>query len=579
VLILFLLMSNSFNPYLDSSLAFIGLTHADLALRNDYSAHDPYRFAVIDSMLLDPMRSIDFVLAAESDFWIDSEVEMLGSLIGLYGPVPEGRAGNFIVLLEECYQMIHGAVDHNGGELASVLQSLVEFSPEPTGSIEEEKTYERESDSLVAFLGEHAKSVDYDRIFDVAVTLLTALIDLDLSELGLPTELPAEHALDRMPGTRNVTGQVLYYSEQDFGAVVVGDSGDNAYTGEFAAIIDLGGDDTYYSTHNKYLHVVFDEAGDDRYLGEDYSVACGNFGVSVLIDNSGDDCYEAENFSIGTGAFGVGILIDREGDDRYFGDTFTQGAAGFGIGILRDEAGNDTYSGGLYAQGFATTYGIGVLGDAQGNDQYLIRQEYLDEIRYLDHYLAMSQGFTIGFRPDLSAGIGLLFDRAGNDQYVADIFAQGAAYWYGLGAIVDGSGNDDYVAYQYAQGSGTHIALGLLIDEAGDDNYVAKGVSQGCGHDLSLGLLYDKQGSDTYAAFDLSQGAGNANGIGLLIDEFGDDAYVVKKQHNTQGYGDFRREFGSIGVLLDMSGADTYTSGGDNQFWEKGRYGIGVDWP
>jgi hypothetical protein len=79
-------------------------------------------------------------------------------------------------------------------------------------------------------------------------------------------------------------------------------------------------------------------------------------------------------------------------------------------------------------------------------------------------------------------------------------------------------------------------------------------------------------------AFDLSQGAGNANGIGMLIDESGDDTYAVKRLHNTQGYGNFRREYGSIGVLIDLIGDDHYTSGHDMLFWEKGEHGIGIDW-
>ena len=579
MLLLVLLLGHSFTAHLDSSLAFIGLTGQDLAFRNDYSARDPYRFSIVDSLLLEPIGSIDFVLDTKNDFWAGSTVDMFGSLLRCYGPVSNVRAGILLTSLDECYSVIRSAVGQHDGQLRSVFQSLIKFSPEPTGSIEEEKEYEREGDSLVNYLGEHALQIDHKMIFEAAITLLAALDDLNCAEFDLSAAREVEHAANRDSHVRSVAGPILCYSEFEFGALVIGDSGDNAYTGEFAVIIDLGGDDTYYATDNKHLHVIIDKAGDDEYTGEDYSVACGDFGVSILIDDSGDDIYEAGSFSLGSGVFGVGILIDRDGDDRYYGDTFTQGAGGFGIGILLDDAGNDTYSGALYAQGFATTYGIGVLGDGQGNDQYLVRQKYLDEIRYLDHYLAMSQGFSIGFRPDLSAGIGLLFDRAGNDQYVADIFGQGSAYWYGIGALVDESGNDNYVAYQYAQGSGTHVALGLLIDEEGDDNYVAKGVSQGCGHDLSLGLLYDKRGSDTYAAFDLSQGAGNANGIGLLVDALGDDAYVVKKQNNTQGYGDFRREYGSIGVLLDLAGIDSYTSGGNSQFWEKGRYGIGVDWP
>jgi len=570
VFILLFFVCSSFDAYLDSSLAFIGLTRNDLVFRNDYSSHDPYRLAIVDSLLMHPMTSIDFALSIEEEFWDSSQKRMLGALVRQYGFDLMPAKGSLFDCLSYCHDMIINARGAAAAELGRVFEELIIFTPEPTGSIEEEKAYERRYDSLVNYLSAQGEEIDYERIFGAALTLLQVLDDFSVTRLR--------------PGRKHVSvngvsGNVLHYEEFNFGRVVVGDSGNNTYTEEFAVIIDLGGDDTYnFGRQNGCLQLVIDETGDDDYQGGDFSIACGMFGVSIIIDNEGDDKYEAHNFSLGAGVFGIGILIDRTGNDRYFGDTFTQGAGGFGIGILRDEEGNDTYEGALYAQGFASTYGVGILGDGQGNDHYLIREKYLDEIRYLDHYLSMSQGFSIGFRPDLSAGIGMLLEGGGNDYYICDIFGQGASYWYGLGAIVEKTGNDSYIAYQYAQGSGTHVALGLLIDEAGDDNYVAKGVSQGCGHDLSLGLLFDRQGSDTYAASDLSQGAGNANGIGILIDETGDDAYVVKRLHNTQGYGDFRRDYGSIGVLMDLAGDDHHTSGDNQDFWQKGKYGIGIDW-
>jgi len=570
MLILLFYVSLSFDAYLDSSLAFIGLTRNDLVFRNDYSGHDPYRLAIVDSLLLHPLGSIDCALRMDEEFWDDSHGNMLGALMRLYGYDLAPVDGSLFDCLSGCHDMIAGAWGDAAQEVGTVFEELIVFTPEPTGSIEEEKAYERKYDSLVNYLSEQGRKIDYEKIFIAALTVLWVLDDFSVKEIPLPGDITS---------VDGVSGGVLYCKEFNFGRVVIGDSGNNTYNGEFAVIIDLGGNDVYNIGEQKgYLHLVVDAAGDDNYQGGDYSIACGRFGVAIVIDNEGDDKYEAQNFSLGAGVFGIGVLIDRAGNDRYFGDTFTQGAGGFGIGILRDEVGNDTYEGALYAQGFASTYGVGILGDGQGNDQYLIREKYLDEIRYLDHYLSMSQGFSIGFRPDLSAGIGLLLERGGNDYYVCDIFGQGASYWYGLGAIVEKGGSDNYIAYQYVQGSGTHVALGLLIDESGDDNYVAKGVSQGCGHDLSLGLLLDQQGSDTYAAFDLSQGAGNANGIGILIDETGDDAYAVKRLHNTQGYGDFRREYGSIGVLMDLAGDDHYTSGGNQEFWQKGKYGIGIDW-
>lgn len=580
MLILLLVVSFSFETYLDSSLAFIGLTRNDLTFRADLSVRDHYRFAIIDSMLVQPLAAIDFARSFDTALWENGCESVLEPLVRIYGfqIAPPIHEGSFFDRLNTCYDILSDVYADIPAHLDRVFEELIVFSPEPTGSIEEEKTYEQRYDSLVSYLAGHAEEIDYEKIFNAASMLFSAVDALDKDEFRSPGRHPSSRAGLSRARVRGMTGGVVYYNEFNFGRVVVGDSGDNTYSGDFTVIIDLGGNDLYQCTKTDYLNVIIDESGDDSYRGGNYSIACGHFGISLVMDNNGDDTYEAQSFSLGAGAFGVGILIDRAGNDRYHGDTFTQGAGGFGIGILLDHDGNDTYAGALYAQGFASTYGIGLLADETGNDIYYTNQKYVDEIRYLDHYLAMSQGFSIGFRPDLSAGIGLLFDHQGNDQYIGDIFGQGASYWYGLGALVDDGGNDNYVAYQYVQGSGVHIAFGLLLDRAGDDNYVAKGVSQGCGHDLALGLLFDEQGSDTYAAFDLSQGAGSANGIGMLVDELGDDTYATKRLNNTQGYGDHRRDYGSVGVLMDLNGQDTYSSGGNAEFWEKGEHGIGIDW-
>lgn len=570
VILLLVLFSQSFPVYLDSSLAYIGLSLEDLVFRSDYVGRKEYRFQIIDELLEQPMGTLHFANMLDSNFRENSTAGAYSSLVDLYAFELDERRSDFLTALEQSSDLLARAFPADSLELMNVLEDLIVFSPEPTGSIAEEKAYERTYDSLTNYLGQRASQVDYENIFLAAYITLSALEGYNTEGLDLP--------LSRTQ-LEGVSGSILYHGEFDFGEVVIGDSGVNIYHRDFAVIIETGGDDTFHlSQQQGRLHVIIDEAGDDTYLGADCDIACGRLGVSVIVDQEGDDLYNARSFSIGAGAFGVGVLIDKSGDDRYTGDTFTQGAGCFGIGVLSDLSGNDYYEGALYAQGFGSTYGVGVLEDGAGNDRYLIRQVYLDEIRYLDHYLSMSQGFAIGFRPDLPAGIGFILEGGGNDCYIGDIFGQGAAYWYGMGGIVEGGGNDSYVAYQYVQGSGTHIALGLLIDNGGDDNYVAKGVAQGCGHDLALGFLYDASGDDTYASFDLSQGAGNANGIGLLIDEKGDDSYAVKRQHNTQGYGDFRREYGSVGVLMDLEGDDAYSSGNDAEFWEKGTYGIGIDW-
>lgn len=365
------------------------------------------------------------------------------------------------------------------------------------------------------------------------------------------------------------------------GKIAIGGTGPNTYKGTYQLIIDLGGDDRYELEGGPGQNqIIIDLGGNDTYVAKsDYAIASGFMGVGILIDESGDDTYIGKNFSLGSGLFGVGILWDKAGNDKYYGDQFTQGAGSFGLGALIDDGGNDQYHAAMSAQGFGFVKGAGILADRSGNDTYFAGGKYQDVLRYKDHYLSLSQGFAYGYRPTLSGGIGLLFDGQGNDLYVTDIFGQGASYWWGLGGLVDLQGNDQYISFQYAQGSAEHMTLGVLIDSSGDDLYRSKGVSQGCGHDYAAGMLLDYGGNDTYIAQDLSQGAGSANGIGILIDKSGDDRYYVGDTTNTQGYGNPRREYGSIGVLLDCLGKDRYDGNGkDNDVWIiNSTWGVGVD--
>ncbi len=124
------------------------------------------------------------------------------------------------------------------------------------------------------------------------------------------------------------------------------------------------------------------------------------------------------------------------------------------------------------------------------------------------------------------------------------------------------------------------MTLGILLDETGDDFYRGKGLMQGVGHDYACGLILDREGNDIYQADDLSQGGGSANGYGILIDSRGNDAYYTLKTVNTQGYGNPRRDFGSIGLFLDLGGKDQYSgNGSENSYWKTpSKWGGGFDW-
>ncbi len=577
MLLLLLLAQLQLPQMLDSALSYVGFTRRDISIRSDFSIPDPYRLSTVTRLYRQPLDAAAFVDSiallthtAEPDSYFPTLAGMLGIECRITAR-PEPSFPLLLTHLRLMHQQLQAVFREAPPGLARVFEKLTYFDPIPTETIEEEKQDEREADSLTVWLKNHAAAIDYPTLCRLAyetIQLVNAYQGQDLAGIK---------ARRRAPGVR---GEVLAYGRTDFGEYVVGGPTDNTYTGKYALIIDLGGNDTYDDIQCAAgsFSIIVDLDGDDVYRGGNYSFGSGYFGIGILIDHKGNDRYDAGNFSLGAGAFGVGLLVDREGHDRYFGDTFTQGAGGFGIGILADLAGNDIYHAAMYAQGFGKEYGVGLLSDRGGNDNYFAGGKYLDEIRYLDHYLSLSQGFSIGSRPEISGSFGILTDYRGNDTYVSDIFGQGSSYWYAIGGLVDYDGNDSYISYQYAQGCGTHVTIGVLIDKKGNDSYTSKGVSQGCGHDLSLGLLLDEQGDDSYSAFDLSQGAGNANGYGILVDLGGDDTYLVKREQNTQGYGDFRREYGSLGILLDLAGKDFFSHGVRSGLWKRGRYGLGMDW-
>jgi hypothetical protein len=411
----------------------------------------------------------------------------------------------------------------------------------------------------------------YYETFSQVLEVITIWVNNIKGQYGTPDKIQ----------NKFVHGDFYFYSEEDGIRIAIGGPGKNIYTGDFDFIIDMGGDDIYnIDKHTPSrqgepplsrgelnaggFSCIIDLAGNDFYTtSSDFALAGGLFSSSFIFDKEGDDIYESKGAgNLGAAIGGLGLLYDEKGNDTYKGISFSIGAGCFGVGLLVDREGNDFYIANSYSQGFGFTEGIGAIVDNKGNDSYLVDSRSLDIGRYNDHYVSMCQGYGLGLRPFYAGGIGLIIEGAGNDIYNTDIFGQGGAYWYSLGAIVDKSGHDKYNGYQYSQGSGIHLAVGLLKDYDGWDQYQSNGVSQGCGHDFGYGMLWDVKGNDNYSAYSLSQGAGNADGIGILIDESGTDGYLNKYPSNTRGYGNARREFGSLGIFLDASGEDYYSQPG-----------------
>jgi hypothetical protein len=584
---------DSFNVGLDQALAGLKMTRADLSLRDDYVEKDSYRMAQVDkfmnaplemlnkaqellatdqtaSLIFQTFREYPYPMAVKPRVYENESPE---SLFGEYykgdkiDPITMERIAFF---MSRAMRFRSDAIfnEINRSRYDSVLTGYAILMEE--NAADEFKSVE-ELDSIAHYEEEWTKKlVDLTRAVEPEVAALRCLEFLDVFTDSLINNMSA------------YTFQSSFVEfETPYGKVCIGDSTPQYYYGDIFMVIDYGGDDTYDIRKNdsRNLTFIIDYGGNDTYEMPKNRFPAYGLGMNIIVDFEGDDIYQGNSWSLGAGFFGGGILWDKKGNDHYFGDTFTMGAGCFGYGILRDDTGDDTYEAALFAQGFGFTEGIGILQDLSGNDHYFAGGKYKDILRYADHYISLSQGFGYGIRPYISGGIGYLIDKAGNDTYESDIFGQGCSYWWSVGILADDSGNDKYLSYQYAQGCGTHMTVGCLYDGSGNDLYSGKGLMQGVGHDRSAAICYDGSGDDNYVASDLSQGAGSANGIGIQADVAGNDSYIVKSNSNTQGFGDARRDYGSIGIFIDLSGKDAYAggNGADSTWWNGSNWGIGID--
>jgi len=409
----------------------------------------------------------------------------------------------------------------------------------------------------------------------------------------------------RLPGLRALRGKLADRREPvRAGGLALYGSGRQRIELSAPPVVDLGGSDEYRlpaDAPRRPVQIVIDLGGDDLYLAQGpFAWGAALLGCSLHVDLAGDDDYRGRDWSLGCGVAGHGALWDLAGRDRYYGGLGTQGAGIFGTGLLLDDAGADEYVAGLFAQGFGSSGGAGALVDRGGDDAYLAGRDEEDVWRRPGTFVTFAQGAAYGhrfghvYRDDsgkrrwkitgqIPGGVGLLLDRAGDDRYEADVFGQGAGYWYGLGAVVDGGGHDRYRATWYGQGVGTHAAVGVVVDRGGNDWYFSRNTSQGCGHDFSAGLLVDRAGDDEYAGLTLCQGAGNAaSGLGVLLDEAGDDRYRCGAR--CWGFGSaFEVEaLRPFGLFLDRGGDNTYAgwprgAARPAARWKHSPRGYGVD--
>lgn len=593
---------------------YLGLKPDDISFRADYSDPDSVRLKLIADLMTSPLGMIGYadglalahsktqpeilarIIAGDLAWEIPPDIVATPrtSLPGTYNlyytdPMLNGllsRAAEYVdhILPDASRQMLAALTAQQKQGLKDRFRELIESSVEEEfWSVEKLDSLEKVEEAYATELAGFAAKINPQPLVNAGVDFLTRLMP-ELKALRRALASGAVNASQIMTGTGAMPSGIdmsSYLGRQP--GWKVGGPGNDYYSGDYKVIIDLGGDDVYdltYDLDNPHAVIIIDLFGNDRYRGEtDFTLGSGAFSAGILLDFEGNDQYVGQSFSVGSGFFGFGLLYDAAGDDFYSGDTHVEGAGSFGVGLLIDEGGRDIYNGALHAQGFGFVSGYGMIFEVEGSDTYYAGGKYKDYGRYEDHYLSLSQGFGFGLRPWLSGGVGAIVDLKGNDTFNSDIFAQGTGYWWGLGILFNGEGRDNYQSFQYAQGSATHMALGILVDNSGSDVYQGKGLMQGVGHDYACGIILDRGGDDNYFSYDLSQGAGSANGAGLLIDTEGDDRYFVKNQANTQGYGNPRRNFGSIGLFIDLGGTDQYWGNGrDNFYWKTAsKWGGGMD--
>ncbi len=596
---------------------YLGLKPTDISFRSDYTEPDSFRLWTVADLMHQPVNMIDYAEGLRGAH-APTQPEILAGILfeDLKGEYQTSRQGAYkptVAEMSRHYNLFFTEF-HLNQLLARVAGYLDVVFPKSTDAMlagltseqkrflsneykellvtrEEEEFYtpeqldstEKAEEAYTEQFASFGTKIDKDPIVRAGIDCLRELMleIKGLQQVVNSGKVSPEEIIKGMGSLPAGTNMETYLGKQS--GWRIGGPGNDYYSGDYDFILDFGGDDVYnlsYDPSKPHGVIIIDLGGNDNYAAmTDFALGSGCLSVGLLLDFGGNDRYDAKSFALGSGFFGFGLLYDQSGDDRYDGDTFVQGAGTFGMGLLIDEGGRDIYNAALYSQGFGFTQGIGLIYEMDGSDTYYAGGKYKDILRYEDHYLSLSQGFGYGLRPEISGGIGAIIDTKGNDNYYADIFAQGCSYWWSLGVIYDSTGNDNYQCFQYAQGTATHMSLGILVDDYGSDVYFGKGLMQGCGHDYSCGIMLDRHGNDTYTCYDLSQGAGSANGAGVLIDNEGDDRYFSRNPDNTQGYGNPRRDFGSIGLFIDLGGDDQYAGNGKNNFYWKtdSRWGGGMD--
>jgi len=386
-------------------------------------------------------------------------------------------------------------------------------------------------------------------------------------------EVAASEAIELPEALRGaVEGAIVNASEiPELGWVVVGGTGANSYDlAKIAGVFDLGGDDRYRWGAPQGAHrLVVDLAGNDAHTAPEGSTgpaaALGAF--AAIDDYGGDDTYEGGALT-GGAALGVSLIVDRSGNDRYRGGSWSLGAAAGGAALVVDLAGEDEWNGEGMSLGVGGPSGVGAIVDVAGNDRTTLGAR--PSVYGVEgEHRGFGMGFGLGFRLVAAGGVGAYVDLAGDDRRTSGEFSQGCGYYLGLGLLIDREGNDEVECDRYGLGGSAHQAAGIYLDRAGNDRYLGKtAVHVGGAWDESIGVFIDSAGDDAYAVAALALGGAANQSIALAIDRAGADRYgAAMPSLGAGGTNDYHfddYQVGSLGLFLDLDGADTYPESRDD---------------
>lgn len=351
----------------------------------------------------------------------------------------------------------------------------------------------------------------------------------------------AEDLARGLPGLAQ-TSSVMWQLRTPWGMVLVDTLGTHrTYALEDPLlVVDAGGDDHYIFTGrsaSNRLSLLLDVGGNDRYeaVAPASDASTGVLGYGVLWDTEGDDHYRGGWLTQGAAMFGASLHVDEGGSDHYEAVAMSQGFAWAGLALLVDHSGHDRYRAASHAQASAGPGAVAVLLDAEGDDRYWLGDESIvvRSPQLPDRNTSMGQGAGRGLQatdriPALAGGVGVLLDLSGNDHYRADVFAQGAGYYFGVGLLEDSAGQDRFEAAWYAMGAAAHAGAGLLLKEGGgsDEYHVSHSTGLGAAHDRALAFFRDEGGDDVYRLGNLGFGAAQDASVASFVDVEGEDRYA-----------------------------------------------------